>query len=158
MTGSSENLKHKTTPGEELYLIHLRRMREEEDDHDYLPRKRRSLSVGEELWEIHKRRSKGIEDDLDREIPLQETHPIDNKTAGSKEIATLQQKKPHLPQRRYNLRSADPTRKKSWIVPNMQSAKKLETAQFVATKPYLQCITLIHNIKKKSIIFDQLMK
>ena len=113
MTGSSENLKHKTTPGEELYLIHLRRMREEEDDHDYLPRKRRSLSVGEELWEIHKRRSKGIEDDLDREIPLQETHPTDNKTADSKEIATLQQKKPHLPQRRYNLRSADPTRKKS---------------------------------------------
>lgn len=121
MTGSSENLKHKTTPGEELYLIHLRRMREEEDDHDCLPRKRRSSSVGEELWEIHKRRSKGMEDDLDRDNTIEETHPADNKVAGSKEIVTLQEKKTHLPKRRYNLRSADATTKKSWIVAIIQA-------------------------------------
>ena len=113
MTGSSENHKLETTPGEELYLVHLRRMREEEDDHDCLPRKRRSLSVGEELWEIHRRRSQGVEDDLDSENTLQGTQSIDNKNNGSKEALPSEEKKALLPKRRYNLRSADTTTKNS---------------------------------------------
>lgn len=102
MTAISNSCKDKdTTPGEELYLVHLRRLREEDDDHDYLPRKRRSSSVGEELWEVHRRRSQGMEEDIDR---------------GSEEIkhiVSTPQKKPDAPKCRYNLRSKDSATKKA---------------------------------------------
>lgn len=109
MTASSDIHKN-TTPGEELYLVHLRRMREEEDDHDYQPRKRRSSSVGEELWEIHRRRSQGTEDDLDRDI--EEVH-LSEKRDDPKHVATAPEKKVVGPKRRYNLRSTDAQNKKA---------------------------------------------
>ena len=56
-----EVMSEKRTIGEELYLIHLKRQseREEEYDGDEIPRKR-SRSIGEELYEIHLRRSQGL--------------------------------------------------------------------------------------------------
>lgn len=64
--GTSTMDKHATaTVGEELYLVHLQRLRGEEDDHDHSPRKRRSSSIGEELWEVHKRRSVSMDNDGD---------------------------------------------------------------------------------------------
>lgn len=100
-----------TTPGEELYQVHLRRLREEEDDHDYVPRKRRSSSVGEELWEVHRRRNLGIEDDLDRDI--EETDNSDKKD--KKDLMnTTPAKKSDAPKcSRYNLRSKDVSIKKA---------------------------------------------
>lgn len=101
------------TPGEELFLVHLRRLREEEDDHDYLPRKRRSCSVGEELWEVHRMRSQGTEGDLDRDtegIVL-----LDDKRSSDspKHAVTMHGKKPNSPKLcRYNLRSRDSPIKK----------------------------------------------
>ena len=109
MTASSDSNKHKT-PGEELYLVHLRRIREEEDDHDYLPRKRRSSSVGEELWEVHRRRNLGTEDNFDRDI---EEYHLSDKSDGPKHVVTSPGKKTDMPKRRYNLRSADTPRKKA---------------------------------------------
>ena len=97
----------KRTPGEELYLVHLRRLREEEDDHDHLPRKRRSSSVGEELWEIHKRRSQGMEGDSDRDTD--ESVLLDKREDPKKFVAASGKKKC-----RYNLRSKDaPDREKT---------------------------------------------
>lgn len=109
MTAGSDRHNH-TTAGEELYLVHLRRMREEEDDHDYLPRKRRSSSIGEELWEVHRRRSQGTEDDLDRDI---EEVQLSEKRDEPKHVATAPEKKVVAPKRRYNLRSTDTQNKKA---------------------------------------------
>jgi len=50
----------KKSTGEELYLVHLKRLGEssdDEDDRDHPPRKR-SCSIGEELYSIHLKRSK----------------------------------------------------------------------------------------------------
>lgn len=60
--------------GEELYLVHLRRMtapdphpEDVEDDHDYeAPRKLRK-TIGEELFAIHLERSRGLPPDYDRD-------------------------------------------------------------------------------------------
>jgi hypothetical protein len=56
--------EQKTTVGEELYLVHLRRSAGESRNGS--PRKR-SHSVGEELWEVHIKRSRGSKLDLDTE-------------------------------------------------------------------------------------------
>lgn len=101
-----DNNKHTTicTAGEELYRIHLQRLRdEEEDDHDHPPRKRRSSSIGEELWEIHKKRSLGIiEDDPDnRDIDDSDKNKDDDPAQPTK-------KEWDTPKCcRYNLRSKD---------------------------------------------------
>jgi len=62
----------KPTLGEELFLVHLSRHKNEapsEDDFDHdLPRKR-ARSIGEELWEVHMQRSKGLEPDFDVALP-----------------------------------------------------------------------------------------
>jgi hypothetical protein len=94
------------TPGEELYLVHLQRLREEDDDHDYLPRKRRSSSVGEELWKVHRRRSLGMEDDSDRDIVL------DNRDYPKHDVSSPK-KKADTAKYRYNLRSRDSQIKKA---------------------------------------------
>ena len=118
MTASSDdNSKGNTmmdkdkTPGEELFLVHLRRLREEEDDHDYLPRKRRSCSVGEELWEVHRRRSQGTEDDSDRDT--KEIVLLDKMSDDPKHVVATPGKKPDSPKCRYNLRSRDSPIKKA---------------------------------------------
>lgn len=86
------------SPGEELYLVHLRRLREEDMDHDYLPRKRRSSSVGEELWEVHKRRSQGVDDESDTEETLLD------KRDDPKQAGVTSRKNFNAPKCRYNLR------------------------------------------------------
>lgn len=60
------------TMGEELYLVHLKRVHDEPpsaDDYDYAPpsptSRKRSCSAGEELWNVHLKRSRGMEPDLD---------------------------------------------------------------------------------------------
>jgi hypothetical protein len=99
--------EHKT-PGEELYLVHLQRFHNMEEDHDFLPCKRRSSSAGEELWEIHRRRSQGFDEDSDRDIDdtlLQDRRNIP-KEAMIK-MTTAPEKKSEKPKCRYNLRSRD---------------------------------------------------
>ena len=54
------------TVGEELFLVHLHRQLQEEDD-TIIPRIR-SRSVGEELYEIHLKRAQGIEPETDLSI------------------------------------------------------------------------------------------
>jgi len=98
------------TPGEELYLVHLQRLREEDDDHDYLPRKRRSSSVGEELWEVHRRRSLGMEDDSDRDT--EEGLVLDKKDDPKHDVSSPK-KKANTAKSRYNLRSRDSHIKKA---------------------------------------------
>lgn len=106
---SVDNNSKNRTPGEELYLVHLQRFRDEEDDHDLLPRKRRSSSVGEELWEVHKRRSQGLNDELDRDT--EDSHIVDEKRKYPEHaVVTLtseHEKKSDAPKCRYNLRSRD---------------------------------------------------
>jgi len=116
MTAESKSSKRTTmmdkqkTPGEELYLVHLRRLREKDDDHDCLPRKRRSSSVGEELWEVHKRRSQGMDDDLDRDT---EEIILLFKRDDPKHEVTAHSKKSDVSECRYNLRSRDSPIKKA---------------------------------------------
>ena len=105
------------TPGEELYLVHLQRFRDDEDDHDILPCKRRCSSVGEELWEIHKRRSQGMDDEMDRDI--EDIHLVDEKRKYPKNavvtLTSTSEKKSEAPKCRYNLRSRDSSIiKKAW--------------------------------------------
>ena len=62
-------MTEKTTIGEELYLIHLKRRSGNDDNdeisiEDPLPRKR-SRSIGEELYEVHIKRSEGLAPDYD---------------------------------------------------------------------------------------------
>lgn len=56
-----------STPGEELFLVHLRRQRPEDDSSPVVgtPERKRSKSIGEELFEVHLARSKGVQDDMD---------------------------------------------------------------------------------------------
>ena len=90
--------------GEELYLVHLQRIREAGEGIEGDQRKRRSSSVGEELWTIHMKRSRSVlveEDDLDRE---EDQHSFDNKRRGHHK--TSRAKKCDAPKYcRYNLRS-----------------------------------------------------
>ena len=61
-----------TTIGEELFLVHLRRIEgqaADEEQRDIPPelreaRKRSASLIGEELWQVHLKRSRG-DDDLD---------------------------------------------------------------------------------------------
>jgi len=70
--------RDKHTSGEELYLVHLQRLREDdEDDHDQPSRKRRSSSLGEELWEIHMRRSMGGDVYSDRDVGVNDSDKKD---------------------------------------------------------------------------------
>mmetsp|Transcript_16903 Transcript_16903/g.35008 ORF Transcript_16903/g.35008 Transcript_16903/m.35008 type:complete len:133 (+) Transcript_16903:206-604(+) len=104
------------TVGEELYLVHLRRLLHEEDDHDSFPRKRRSSSVGEELWEVHRRRSQGVEDDSDRDTEEAHTIIINNNNMDKKDhskCSMMTTKKPEASKYRYNLRSRDSLIKKA---------------------------------------------
>mmetsp|Transcript_14036 Transcript_14036/g.35317 ORF Transcript_14036/g.35317 Transcript_14036/m.35317 type:complete len:112 (+) Transcript_14036:138-473(+) len=111
MTASTDNNNH-PTPGEELYLVHLRRIREE-DDHDYLPRKRRASSIGEELWEVHRRRSQGMEDDLDRDTDDAHLSDKIDEPTFEKRVARAPSKKTDAPKCRYSLRSRDSQNKKA---------------------------------------------
>jgi hypothetical protein len=114
MTESAISTKDKHTVGEELFLVHLKRCREEEleqQDHDILgpspPRKRSNSKVGEELWEIHLKRSQGrvMEEDLGQD------EGIDDTSLEKKEVsAPLYEAKICT---RYNLRSKDAPRKKA---------------------------------------------
>lgn len=109
-TNISMDDKPTSTPGEELYLIHLRRLREEEDDHDHLPRKRRACSAGEELWEVHRRRSVGMEEDYDEDMPCQDHNTTGNMKTEEKNRSPRSQKVVHdITSKccRYNLRSRD---------------------------------------------------
>lgn len=76
---AEDKKKDKPTVGEELFLVHLKRLHREEeaegdvdvvDDHDYLittsgtsQRKRSGSTVGEELWQIHCKRSRGMSEE-----------------------------------------------------------------------------------------------
>jgi hypothetical protein len=89
-----------TSPGEELYLVHLQRHAgevpsEDDFDHEGRPRKR-SHSVGEELWGVHLRRSQGLPEDLDDEANYE-------KKAEDKKKVQGESPRPC----RYNLRSKD---------------------------------------------------
>eukprot|EP01083_Nonionella_stella_P226534 804385_1 len=65
-------LNHHKTVGEELWLVHLKRQKYEDDDtYDRIPRKRRNhKSVGEELYEIHLKRSQGFDQQEGDNLPL----------------------------------------------------------------------------------------
>ena len=72
----TEVISEKRTIGEELYLIHLKRQREHEEDYNIveIPRKR-SRSIGEELYEIHLKRSQGSgERNQHNSLTLFQTH------------------------------------------------------------------------------------
>mmetsp|Transcript_53087 Transcript_53087/g.60139 ORF Transcript_53087/g.60139 Transcript_53087/m.60139 type:complete len:113 (+) Transcript_53087:66-404(+) len=70
--------RDKHTSGEELYLVHLQRLREDdEDDHDQPSRKRLSSSLGEELWEIHMRRSTDSDSHSDRDVEVNDSDKKD---------------------------------------------------------------------------------
>jgi hypothetical protein len=63
-------MDRKLTVGEELFLVHLSRHKEEgprEHDFDIENPRKRSRSVGEELWEVHLKRTEGSEPDIDKE-------------------------------------------------------------------------------------------
>ena len=110
--------KDKPTVGEELFLVHLKRCREEElDEHQDVDvfgtspplRKRSNSTVGEELWEIHRRRSQGLNEDEDRDVEDPNhaaTECMEKKDTPSKNEATKVCA-------RYNLRSKDAPRKKA---------------------------------------------
>ena len=104
---SMDKNEHRT-PGEELYLVHLKRFHNEEDDHDFLPRKRRSSSVGEELWEIHMKRSQGLDDDSDRDT--EDSLLLDKRNFHKHrviKVTSAPEKKSEKPKCRYNLRNRD---------------------------------------------------
>lgn len=65
-----------TTKGEELFFVHLNRLKNKEpteDDFDHEAPRKRSRSVGEELWEVYLKRSKGVPPDYDTDEPA--NHP-----------------------------------------------------------------------------------
>ena len=73
----NDNTKAKATAGEELFLVHLKRQEQcedDEEDHDYpTPRLRKPKhSIGEELFSIHQKRLRGLEPDydLDKDIKI----------------------------------------------------------------------------------------
>jgi len=69
MKTNSDN--RKSTVGEELYLVYLKRSQGQEDEEQVEPiRRRRKISIGEELYSVHLRRSQGLALDLDTsELP-----------------------------------------------------------------------------------------
>lgn len=118
MTEAAISKKDKLTVGEELFLVHLKRCREEElekQDREVFgtspPRKRSNSTVGEELWEIHRRRSQGMPDDLDRDVD--DHDPAEN--VEKKAVLAPAASKGHEAKvcARYNLRSKDAPRKKA---------------------------------------------
>jgi hypothetical protein len=55
--------------GEELFLVHLRRQRSEDNYSSLVvEHRKRSKSIGEELFEVHLARSKGLQDDTDAHL------------------------------------------------------------------------------------------
>ena len=77
--------KKPETPGEELFLVHLRRdehMHDNPDDDEDIeqnpPERKRAKSIGEELFEVHLRRSQGLPPDYD-------VDPGEEKAAGTTE-------------------------------------------------------------------------
>jgi len=54
----------KRSVGEELFLVHLnRQLQEENDTKETTPPRERSVSIGEELFGVHLKRAKGMEPD-----------------------------------------------------------------------------------------------
>lgn len=100
---AEETKKDRPTVGEELFLVHLRRCRDEEDDHDHEegPRKRSASTIGEELWEIHLKRSRGMEGSLDRD-----EDDVASGSSGNKK-AISSPSKGETKCTRYNLRNKD---------------------------------------------------
>jgi hypothetical protein len=86
------------TVGEELYLVHLQRQREDANNDAEQHRKRDHRTIGEELWEIHSKRSRGRQDNDRDELHVEDGHSSDNSTH---EVVSAGQKCP------YNLRSRD---------------------------------------------------
>mmetsp|Transcript_7163 Transcript_7163/g.11329 ORF Transcript_7163/g.11329 Transcript_7163/m.11329 type:complete len:124 (-) Transcript_7163:915-1286(-) len=114
---TQESKKNKPTVGEELFLVHLKRCRDEEEDHDHItlgrtatPRKRTAFTVGEELWEIHVKRSRGMEEEEEDEAGSNngsQHHEQDGKRT------TATNKVEESKCTRYNLRSKDGSTKKA---------------------------------------------
>ena len=120
MTEAAIAKKDKPTVGEELFLVHLKRCREEEllehQDVDVFhfgtsspTRERSNSTVGEELWEIHRRRSQGLNEDDDRDVESSSSGPAPTKSMEKKEGPKHETKACA----RYNLRSKDAPRKKA---------------------------------------------
>ncbi|KAL3916692.1 MAG: hypothetical protein SGILL_005061 [Bacillariaceae sp.] len=115
MTEAAISKKDKPTVGEELFLVHLKRCREEEleqqqRDCGIIPpaRKRSNSTVGEELWEIHLRRSQGLNEEDDRDV---EEHASSTESMEKKASASIKNEAKACA--RYNLRSKDAPRKKA---------------------------------------------
>jgi hypothetical protein len=115
---SEESNKNKPTVGEELFLVHLRRCRQEEEDHDHLEasaRKRSPSTVGEELWEVHLKRSRGLGEHREEEETLSSDNGSHEEKKAMLSSATAEEPKC----RRYNLRSKDASPKK--LLPTLHS-------------------------------------
>jgi hypothetical protein len=95
---AEDKRKDKPTVGEELFLVHLKRLHREEaacgdvdveDDHDHpqttSQRKRSASTVGEELWQIHCKRSHCMsEEQVDEEVEVDsDEHHKQKKTVAS---------------------------------------------------------------------------
>jgi hypothetical protein len=114
---ASEDNYSSTKPkslGEELYLVHLRRVAgvtPDEEDFDrgtFTPRKR-AHSLGEELWGVHLKRSRGLEGDLNEEIPTDSAPNKSSERAAEKNKRGKKAKKEtssdtSIQQTRYELR------------------------------------------------------